>query len=99
VLISVKGLEAVQFNKSWDDGNEWSTSYVRSWLNRTFYNEAFSTEEKEKLINGVTGDKVYLLSVEEAEKYFANDEARVCYSARHAKASGVYTNNSGACWW
>ena len=53
-----------------------------------------------------TTDKVFLLSINEAEKYFTNDEARKCASTAYAKAQGAYTSDdyktaSGAatCWW
>mgnify|MGYP004683336161 FL=1 len=53
-----------------------------------------------------TQDKVFLLSVTEANRYFKNGEERVCGSTAYAKANGVYaandyTTESGvaACWW
>ncbi|SFB21118.1 hypothetical protein SAMN05216249_11349 [Acetitomaculum ruminis DSM 5522] len=65
--------------------NEWRNSFIRKWLNDTFYNKAFSKEEKmfikttdlevsinpkTNVSNGLpTKDKVFLLDVLEAEKY------------------------------
>jgi len=64
----------------------WEKSSIREWLNSTFYNFAFSDEEKKyicktKLANndnekyGTEGgqstvDQVFLLSIEEAKEYF-----------------------------
>ena len=47
-----------------------------------------------------TQDRVFLLSIDEANRYFASNDARVCLPTRMAKANGVYTDNGGAClWW
>ena len=70
----------------------WETSDIREWLNGTFYNGAFSEEQKAYILeseivnsaNPVTGtesgadtvDRVFLLSYEEAQTYFPTDESR-----------------------
>ena len=53
-----------------------------------------------------TMDKVFLLSITEAEKYFDSDEARRCAPTAYAIARGAYTNDSykttdgdASCWW
>lgn len=54
-----------------------------------------------------TTDKVFLLSITEAEKYFSTDEERKCVSTKFAKAQGAYTSNyytegagdAATCWW
>ena len=48
-----------------------------------------------------TMDKVFLLSVEEAARYFSSDEARQCKPTDYAILRNVYVNeNTGACrWW
>jgi len=48
-------------------GASWADSSLRAWLNGEFYQSSFSESEK-ALITG-SGDKVFLLSMEEAEKY------------------------------
>lgn len=71
----------------------WGTCELRPWLNDTFFNEAFSAKEKLKVLTSTvsadvntkheskpgadTEDKVFCLSVTEAEKYFTDDEARM----------------------
>ena len=68
----------------------WETCALREWLNGEFYNTAFEIKEQDKILtttvaaenNEVSGvkagkdteDKVYLLSVNEARKYFENDD-------------------------
>ena len=48
-----------------------------------------------------TTDKVFLLSITEANKYFSSDSARQCSATAYAKAQGAYTATSnGNCrWW
>ena len=65
----------------------WETSSVRTWLNDTFFNEAFNAEQQAMIpyvtVNGNdhsndTTDRVFLLSVDEANQYFDSNEARSC---------------------
>lgn len=72
--------------------NKWEDSTCRKWLNEEFYKNSFSPMEKRMIkttlvvnkdneVYGTDGgsdteDKVFLLSVEEAGKYFVNDETR-----------------------
>ena len=81
-LLSLQALDCVKWNNNRSkDGNDWSkTCNVRTWLNNTFYNAAFTSDQKLKisLTNLVTNtyntttqlcttsDNVFLLSVEEA---------------------------------
>ena len=44
----------------------WEKSYLRKWLNNDFLNKAFSEEEKSRIMESHR-DKVYVLSIEEAE--------------------------------
>ena len=51
----------IHFNPSESDGNSWETSYIREWVNGTFYNSAFAASEQEMIatstvLNNVTGD-------------------------------------------
>ena len=47
-----------------------------------------------------TQDKIFLLSITEAEKYFSSDSDRVCKPTAYAKAQGASTySSSGSCWW
>lgn len=75
-LISKVGLAAKAYNES--EGGPHNTSWekctLRKWLNEDFFNSAFSDEEKKsvptvKVINYDTNteDKVYLLSIAEAQ--------------------------------
>ena len=53
-----------------------------------------------------TEDRIFLLSIDEANKYFATDEARMCAPTASARAKGAYTDDNykvdgagACCWW
>ena len=103
-LISLQGLDAVIWNKYYSDGNSWnSTSNIRTWLNGTFYKDAFKTEEQAHIAStdledvSSTGDKVFLLSTDEATKLFTTDTERVCCPTALATTAGK-TNSGNACY-
>lgn len=113
-LISKYGLDAVSYNREWTSVT-WETCTLRKWLNGEFLNTAFTPKEQMKLGTvTVTGDanpeystdpgndtqdKVFLLSINEANKLFSSDDSRICNATKYAVAQGAWTNDSGACWW
>ena len=111
LVISDKALNCVQYG---DNSMAIIASYIKSpirlWMNDTFFNEAFSSEEKGKIQNtyiprdsdsgmeeAIT-DNIFLLSKEEMDGYFSNDKARRCVPTAYAKANGAYIRNK-YCWW
>lgn len=104
LVISEKALDCRQYNKT-DTSVTWETCFIRSWLNETFLNSAFSTLEQEQIKNTIvsadnnpsyntsagnaTNDKIYLLSITEVNMYFTNDRAKMCVPTTYAKANGV----------
>ncbi len=64
------------------------------------YSEYYSTNT-----GNATQDKVFLLSITEANQYFASDEERKCAPTDYAIAQGTWTNDSykvggrATCWW
>lgn len=77
-VLSVEGDEALLLAdngldcQKYDEGNKetkWEECELREWLNGTFYNEAFDSNEKQSVmitdVDNATKDKVYLLSVNE----------------------------------
>lgn len=83
----------------------WDENPERRWLNGSFYNEAFNDLEK-SLIPSVTirsekgaetEDSVFLLSIVEANNYFANDDARECMATDYMRANGVIVNEYNGC--
>ena len=97
LVISKYGLEARCFDSR---SSNWKKSEIRKWANKEFYNEAFNEEEK-KHINSFEGNNVFLLSIDEAEKYFDNDDERMCKATEYAKANGAGVNsyNGYSAWW
>lgn len=121
LLISKYALDCKEYN-SITTSVTWETCSLRKWLDGTFMDSAFDGAEKsivkktkvlaEKNPNhstdpgNATTDKVFLLSINEANKYFGSDEDRKCAPTKYAKANGAYTESSytkngvpTCCWW
>ncbi len=122
LVISKYALDCQQYNTSHTDVT-WESCSLRKWMNNTFINEAFGSQHQEMILDtnvsadknpnystnpgNATTDKVFLLSITEAEKYFTTMEARKCAPTAYAKAKGAYTSDivktaSGeamCCWW
>ena len=101
LVISRYGLDSKRFDSS---SNNWENSEIRKWLNGYFYNKAFTDQDKKSInlsnLSDVgTTDNVFFLSYDEAEKYFANDDARRCKSTDYAKNNGAYVWNGCGVWW
>ena len=83
---------------------------MRYWLNGTFYNAAFTAEEKERIetvtvtadanpmyktnAGNNTTDTVFLLSLSELNYYFSCDSDRFCRATQYAVAQGAYVSPS-----
>lgn len=81
----------------------WEDCDLRTWLNGDFYDETFAPDEQDRILTtdvsaddnphydteagNPTQDKIFLLSVVEAEAYFDSDNARICELGGEA------------CWW
>ena len=120
LVISKCALDVQPYNEE-RESCTWETCTLRSWLNGTFYNAAFSAEEQSQIqtttvtadknqkystsAGNNTQDKVFLLSVTEAEKYFSSDTDRQCVPTEYAIAQGAYTSRrdsiggKATCWW
>ena len=93
-VISEYGLDRVQFNSSFDKGNDWYSSDLRAWLNDTLLPRAFSPSERRRI------SEVTCLSVSEAQTLFQNCKDRLCKPTTHTYEQGAYVNDStGGCWW
>jgi hypothetical protein len=80
----------------------WEGCTLRNYLNNDFYN-VFSSNEKNQILTtrvinsynsedgksygNDTDDKIFLLSVDEANKYFSSDEDRIAYLSTQATSS------------
>ncbi len=86
-LISEKALDGMPYHNSNSDVT-WRNCDLRSWLNDTFMDSAFSADEQDKIQSTnvsadknpkydtkpgkATTDKVFLLSIDEVNKYFGD---------------------------
>ena len=108
------GCQAFKSGSAGEEAATWETSALREWLNSTFYETAFGYSEKSLILsttvvtaanpnygtpggNDVT-DKVFLLSAEEANRYFADDNARRCQLTPYGRTDRSY-EDEGYCWW
>lgn len=114
LVISKYALDFQPYNDTWTEVT-WETCSLRKWLNGKFLDAAFSTEEKNSIISSTvsadynpkydtppgnnTTDKVFLLSITEANKYFSSDSARQCQGTAYCYAQGADESSNGNCWW
>ena len=115
LLISKYAMDAKPYNTNWIR-RTWEGCSLRKWLNRDFYNSAFSPAEQARILNvtnvnpdhpitGIKGgndtqDRIFLLTIDEAERLFPSDEARRCRATAFAKANGTYVNEyKGSSWY
>ena len=92
----------------------WSTSPLREWLNSTFYQYALNNDDKmsivetllsnpdnkkEKISGGAeTKDKVFLLSVDEVEKYIPDMSKRTSNMTSYALTQSYAKRDSVSSW-
>jgi hypothetical protein len=94
LLLSKHILLRMRFDNN--DSGTWKTSSLRHFLNGKFYENCFTKSEKSAIIlsnlkvnSGDTEDRLYLLSVEEVNKYFNSNEER----------EAVDLNEGSFLWW
>ena len=116
LLVSHYGLDCKEYHH-WDVPMTWEQCNLRRWLNGKFLKAAFSAEDQRRIklsevVNGdnreygtrggyYTQDRVFCLSLAEAERYFKNDSERLCRPTAHARnqGAGVDNGNGCCCWW
>ena len=109
LLISRYALDCKPYNEK-GEVITWEKCTLRGWLNNEFFDEAFSVEEEQSILQSdvsadknpeyttnpgnATKDEVFLLSVVEANKYFKSDDARICAPTDYAIQQGAYTSDT-----
>ncbi len=95
---------------------KWRDSSLREWLNNSFKNDAFSLREQTMIAEvknenhknptygtdggGDTSEKVFCLSIEEADKYFATSAYRQTSATAYAMRGTLRIGTSGSAgWW
>ena len=79
LLITSYVIDNLEFDVN--GNNNWEESSIRKWLNNDFLNLAFTEEEQERILSSSfdvgrsgTNDKVFFLSMDEYEKYDAENK-------------------------
>ena len=115
LVISKYGLDEKPYNTIRTNVT-WETCSLRKWLNEDFLNNAFSELQKQMIPTvtvsadknpsystnpgNATQDKIFLLSIPEATKYFSSSDARKCKLTAFAKRNGALSSSDGnCCWW
>ena len=114
LVISDKILDAIPYhNKS--ESITWETCSLRAWLNDEFYNTVFDDSIRDAIVTtnnsnpsnskfrtyggNDTRDKVFLLSIDEANKYFETGIYRAASGTEYAKSTRLYVADDGNSWW
>ena len=114
LVISEKLLDYVSYNQEYTDVT-WETCTLRSWMNNDFLNAAFSSSEQAKIATvtnqnpdnpeyGTKGgrptqDKIFALSIEEANRYFSSNSDRKAYTTDCAHKRGWDSDDRSNWWW
>lgn len=115
LVISKYALDAKLYNES-RESVTWEQCSLRTWLNGDFLQAAFSADAQARIVESVvpahrnpnyetdpgndTRDKVFLLSIDEAEKYFANGAARTCQPTAYTISNKVFKSwDTDDCYW
>ena len=114
LLISRHGLDCKQYHHI-DNNITWEDCNLRKWLNSDFLKSAFSEEEANRIKESElknennpkydthggndTKDRIFCLSIAEAEQYFSNNENRQCRPTAYVRKQGAYVSNDCCFWW
>ncbi len=114
LLVSKYVIDAKSFNDEFKPV-KWEDCSLRKWLNSEFIDGCFTEEEQDMIvtsklvnndnpINGIDGgndteDKVFLLSIDEAYKYFETDKDRQALPTEYAASQKVMTEEDGYSYW
>lgn len=115
LLLSEYCLDDREYNYKLEDIT-WEKCTLRTWLNNDFEKAAFSGKEQKAIVNakiknnknkeyGIRGgkdtnDDIFLLSIDEVEKYFESDRDRQAAGTAYAEEQGIYVADSGnSGWW
>ncbi len=116
LLISKNGLNHGKYSETVSNKN-WEECTLRKWLNEKFMASAFSQDEQNRIIETTlknegnkkyntigcndTKDKIFVLSADEAEKYFDTDDDRICIVTKYVllACSTDVSAEDGCAWW
>lgn len=113
LLVSKLALNCKQYHHYYLPVN-WEKCDLRKWLNTEFLTDAFSDEEQARipithLINednkkcgtrggNATEDRIFCLSISEAQSFFKDDDSRKCLPTAYAIENNAwYSDENGCC--
>ena len=109
-MLARYALDTQPYNPARAHNIHWPKCTLRTWLNSTFYEEAFSPEEQEVILLKTlknykevdTEDKVFLLDNFQAKELFTSHADRQTSPTAYAKAKGCYMSKKyigNVHWW
>ncbi len=114
LVVSLYALEAKAYNSPWKDVT-WETCTLRKWLNDSFLSTAFGPQHQKFIPavtvpadanpnyktnpGNDTNDKVFLLSLKEAETYFPDGYERRCEKSEKVHRLTDDESCHSECWW
>ncbi len=114
LVISRYALDCVPYNTKYTPVT-WETCSLRTWLNTTFFETAFSENQKIRIVcsdvhasdnptfntdpTNESNDKVFLLSATEAVRYLPSSNEKMCIPTAYAIANSVFVRGNNNCPW
>ena len=117
LLMTEECIDCRAFHHEWTDVS-WETSDLRKWMNKDFLEKGFNENERSIIVESrvapginpsfqsypgqATMDKVFLLSILEAEKYLDKTDSDCSMQAEatdYAKEWGACISENGKTWW
>lgn len=114
LLITEKVIDCRRYHDTYESIT-WAECDLRKWLNEKFLETAFTEAERKRIAPaendnpankayGTAGgrstkEKVFLLSIDEAEKFFRSDGDRAAEATDFAGKQGVLTRDDRMGWW
>lgn len=114
LLISKYALDARAYNTEYRDIT-WAECSLRKWLNTEFIDAAFTGKARDAICKTAvhnadnpqygteggadTTDRIFLLSIDEANRYFSTEAARATAATAYAQAKKPFISDGGNSWW
>ena len=108
LLITDKLIDCVKYNEKRLDVT-WETCTLRKWMNNDFISKAFNSNQLAQIVTvtnqnpknpqygtkggNATQDRIFALSIDEANKYFRDDDDRMAAPTGYAKKQGCYVSS------
>lgn len=99
-LLSRYLLDCVQYHTK-DSKVAWKDSYIRNWLNNEFYNNAFSYEEQQTIVQTYSSGSLDYVTMLDQREIESGNFAQGCEATPYAVSKGidVGSDNGLSCWW